>query len=160
MKLQGVDLHATEGAVGSAVRYDALAHQMELMKSMGANALRTAHNPPAPELVAGLRAARHPDDGRGLRLLAHREAGRSTTTSTSTQWSDSDIKEMVNAAKNSPAVVLWSIGNETPDTGLPGGPAIAQKLIADIKVDRHHPAGGHGLGQVPQRAATLARRRT
>ena len=51
MKLQGVDLHATEGAVGSAVRYDALAQQMELMKSMGVNALRTAHNPPAPELV-------------------------------------------------------------------------------------------------------------
>jgi len=51
LKLQGVDLHATEGAIGSAVRYDALVQQMEIMQSMGANALRTAHNPPAPELV-------------------------------------------------------------------------------------------------------------
>src|SRR5262249_55683998 len=69
MKLQGVDLHATEGAIGSAVRYDALVQQ----------------------------------------------------------------KEMVHAAKNSPAVVLWSIGNETPDTGLPDGPPIAQQLIGYIK---------------------------
>jgi len=40
---------------------------------------------------------------------------------------------MVLAHRNSPAVVLWSIGNETPDTGLPGGPAIAARLVADVK---------------------------
>jgi beta-galactosidase len=38
LKIQGVDLHATEGAVGSAVRFDAMARQMALMKSMGVNA--------------------------------------------------------------------------------------------------------------------------
>jgi beta-galactosidase len=40
---------------------------------------------------------------------------------------------MVLAHRNSPAVVLWSISNETPDTGLPGGPAIAARLVADVK---------------------------
>jgi beta-galactosidase len=132
MKLQGVDLHATEGAVGSAVRYDALARQMELMKSMGVNALRTAHNPPAPELVQVCER---------LGIVMMVEAFDCWHTGKLPydyhlyfdQWSDSDIKEMVNASKNSPAVVLWSIGNETPDTGRSSGPGIAKKLVADIK---------------------------
>ena len=47
---------------------------------------------------------------------------------------------MVNAAKNSPAVVLWSIGNETPDTYMTDGPGIAKQLIADIKsIDTSRP---------------------
>jgi len=132
IKIQGVDLHATEGAVGSAVLYDALAHQMRLMKGMGANALRTAHNPPAPELVQICER---------LGILLMVEAFDCWHTGKVAfdyhlyfdAWSDSDIKEMVDAAKNSPAVVLWSIGNETPDTGSSRGPGIAQKLIADIR---------------------------
>jgi beta-galactosidase len=132
MKIYGVDLHATEGAVGSAVRYDAMVQQMELMKSMGANALRTAHNPPAPELVQVCER---------LGILMMVEAFDCWHTGKVAfdyhlyfdAWSDSDIKEMVNASKNSPAVVLWSIGNETPDTGSSRGPGIAQKLIADIR---------------------------
>ena len=132
MKIQGVNLHATEGAVGSAVRYDALVRQMRLMKSMGVNALRTAHNPPAPELIAVCEQ---------LGILMMVEAFDCWHTGklpydyhlSFDQWGDTDIKEMVNAAKNSPAVVLWSIGNETPDTGSSRGPGIARQLVADIK---------------------------
>jgi beta-galactosidase len=48
--------------------------------------------------------------------------------------SDADVKEMVHAAKNSPAVVLWSIGNEIPDsTNATVGVPIAQRLLADVK---------------------------
>jgi beta-galactosidase len=132
LKIQGVDLHATEGAVGSAVRFDALVRQMELMKSMGVNALRTAHNPPAPELVRVCEQ---------LGIVMMVEAFDCWHTGKLPydyhldfdQWSDSDIKEMVHASKNSPAVVLWSIGNETPDTGSSRGPGIAKQLVADIK---------------------------
>ena len=132
MKIQGVDLHATEGAVGSAVRYDALVRQMRLMKSMGVNFLRTAHNPPAPELIAVCEQ---------LGILMMVEAFDCWHTGKLPydnhlyfdQWGDADIKEMVNTAKNSPAVALWSIGNETPDTGSSRGPAIARQLVADIK---------------------------
>jgi beta-galactosidase len=132
MKLRGVDLHATEGAIGSAVRYDALSRQMELMQSMGVNTLRTAHNPPAPELVQVCER---------LGILMMVEAFDCWQTGKVAddyhlyfnQWSDYDIGEMVNASKNSPAVVLWSIGNETPDTGRSTGPAIAQRLVSDIK---------------------------
>jgi beta-galactosidase len=139
MKIQGVDLHATQGPLGAVILPDALARQMLIMKSMGVNALRTAHNPPAPELTAVCEQ---------LGMLMMVEAFDCWHTGKLPydyhlyfdQWSDADIKEMVNAHKNSPAVVLWSIGNETPDTGLPAGPAIAQKLIADVKsVDTTRP---------------------
>ncbi|HEY7432486.1 MAG TPA: glycoside hydrolase family 2 TIM barrel-domain containing protein [Streptosporangiaceae bacterium] len=132
MKLRGVDLHATEGAIGSAVRYDALARQMEIMQSMGVNALRTAHNPPAPELVQVCERL-------GIVMMVEAfDCWHSGKVADDyhlyfDQWSDYDIAEMVNAAKNSPAVVLWSIGNETPDTGRSAGPAIAQRLVSDIK---------------------------
>jgi beta-galactosidase len=106
--------------------------QLEIMKSMGVNALRTAHNPPAPELVQVCQR---------LGVLMMVEAFDCWHTGKVAYdyhlyfdaWSDSDIKEMVNESKNSPAVVLWSIGNETPDTGSSRGPGIAQRLIADIK---------------------------
>ena len=139
LKIQGVNLHATEGAVGSAVRYDALVRQMRLMKSMGVNALRTAHNPPAPELIAACEQL-------GIVMMVEAfDCWRHGKLAYDyhlyfDQWSDSDTTEMVNAAKNSPAVVLWSIGNETPDTYMTDGPAIARQLIADIRsVDTTRP---------------------
>jgi len=139
MKLHGVDLHAPQGPLGAAIRYDSLLRQMRLMKSMGANALRTAHNPPAPQLVQVCQEV-------GVLMMV--EAFDCWHTGKLPfdyhlyfdEWGDSDIKEMVNAHKNSPAVVLWSIGNETPDTGLPGGPAIAQRLKNDVlSVDATRP---------------------
>jgi beta-galactosidase len=139
MKLHGVDLHAPQGPLGAAIRYDSLSRQMRLMKSMGANALRTAHNPPAPQLVQVCQEV-------GVLMMV--EAFDCWHTGKLPfdyhlyfdEWGDSDIKEMVNAHKNSPAVVLWSIGNETPDTGLPGGPAIAQRLKNDVlSVDTTRP---------------------
>jgi beta-galactosidase len=151
LKLQGVDLHATEGAVGSAVRFDAMARQMQLMKSMGVNALRTAHNPPAPELIAVCEQL-------GIVMMVEAfDCWRHGKLAYDyhlyfDQWSDSDIKEMVNAAKNSPAVVLWSIGNETPDTYMTDGPAIAKQLIADVKsidTTRHVVMGSDQYRSVP-----------
>jgi beta-galactosidase len=139
LKLHGVDLHAPQGPLGSAIHYDSLLRQMQLMKSMGVNAVRTAHNPPAPQLVQVCQE---------IGVLMMVEAFDCWHTGKVAfdyhlffdAWGDSDIKEMVNAHKNSPAVVLWSIGNETPDTGLPGGPAIAQRLKNDVlSVDTTRP---------------------
>jgi beta-galactosidase len=133
MKIQGVDLHHDEGALGAAVNKDALMRQMKIMKSMGVNALRTSHNPPAPELVEVCQEL-------GIVMMVEAfdtwrtpkrpfDYGRFFDAN-----SDADIKEMVNASKNSPAVVLWSIGNEIPDsTSATVGLPIAKRLVADIK---------------------------
>ncbi|HEX6470118.1 MAG TPA: glycoside hydrolase family 2 TIM barrel-domain containing protein [Streptosporangiaceae bacterium] len=133
MKLHGVDLHHDLGALGSAINSDALVRQMTIMKSMGVNAFRTSHNPPSPEMI---------DVCQRLGIVMMVEAfdtwrtpkvrfdyGRFFDAN-----SDSDVKEMVNAAKNSPAVVLWSIGNEIPDsTNVSVGVPIAKRLIADVR---------------------------
>ncbi|MFL6074487.1 MAG: glycoside hydrolase family 2 TIM barrel-domain containing protein, partial [Mycobacteriales bacterium] len=131
LKLYGVDMHHDMGAIGSAVSDDALLRQMTIMKSMGVNALRTSHNPPAPELV---------DVCQRLGIVMMVEGFDSWHTGKTTYdyhrffdaWSDADITEMVTASRNSPAVVLWSIGNEIPDSTSAAGIPIAQRLIADI----------------------------
>ncbi|MFG1707807.1 glycoside hydrolase family 2 TIM barrel-domain containing protein [Nonomuraea sp. M3C6] len=132
-KLRGVDLHHDLGALGAATNRDAFVRQMTIMKSMGVNALRTSHNPPSPEVI---------DVCQRLGILMMVEAF-DTWRTPKVRYdyarffdanSDADVKEMVHAAKNSPAVVLWSIGNEIPDTtNVAVGVPIAQRLIADVK---------------------------
>jgi beta-galactosidase len=133
MKIYGVDLHHDEGALGAAVNKDALMRQMKIMKSMGVNAFRTSHNPPSPEMIEVCQEL-------GIVMMVE---AFDTWRTPKRQFdygrffdanSDSDISEMVNAAKNSPAVVLWSIGNEIPDsTSATVGLPIAKRLVADIK---------------------------
>jgi beta-galactosidase len=139
MKLHGVDLHATQGPLGAAIHTDSITRQLKLMKSYGVNAVRTAHNPPAPEFVAAAQQ---------LGVLLMVEAFDCWHTGKLPydyhlyfdQRGDSDIKEMVLAHHNSPAIVLWSIGNETPDTGLSDGPPIATRLMADVQsIDTSRP---------------------
>ncbi|SDY12266.1 beta-galactosidase [Amycolatopsis xylanica] len=151
-KLQGVNLHSTLGALGAAVNRDAIVQQLTKMKSMGVNAVRTSHNPPSPEFVAVCEE---------LGLLLMIEAFDSWKTKKRDydysrffdEHSSADIKEMVNAAKNSPSVILWSIGNEIPDgASIEVGVPIAKRLIADIKsIDRTRPVvlGSHHYTSVP-----------
>src|SRR6266567_7940764 len=109
IKLQGVDLHHDQGALGSVDNYDGLWRQMKILKSEGVNAFRTSHNPPSPEMI---------DVCQRLGIVMMVEAFDAWTNGKTTndyhlyfnQWSDSDIAEMVNEAKNSPAVIMWSIG--------------------------------------------------
>jgi beta-galactosidase len=139
MKLRGVNLHSSQGALGAVIDPAALERQLRLMLAMGVNALRTAHNPPAPELVAVCER---------LGILMMVEAFDCWRTGKVEfdyhrdfdAWSARDIAEMVHAAKNSPAVVLWSIGNEVPDASMAGGPEIAAGLIAVVRgIDRTRP---------------------
>jgi beta-galactosidase len=151
LKLHGVDLHNDEGALGSVDNYDAMWRQMSALKAMGVNAFRTSHNPPSPELI---------DICQRLGIVMMVEAFDAWDTGKLSadyhlffnQWSDYDIKEMVNEAKNSPAVIMWSIGNEIPDFTSPQALPIEQRLIADIRsVDTTRPivAGSDRYRSVP-----------
>ncbi|GAA4789243.1 glycoside hydrolase family 2 TIM barrel-domain containing protein [Streptomyces ziwulingensis] len=131
-KIRGVDLHHDLGALGAAVSADAVRRQLEIMKSMGVNALRTAHNPPdrtVTEVCAEL----------GIILLV--EAFDCWRTGKNRwdygrffdEWCERDATEMVRAARNSPAVVMWSIGNEIPDSTSTAGLAMADRVIAAIR---------------------------
>jgi beta-galactosidase len=151
LKLHGVDLHNDEGALGSVDNYDALWRQMSNLKQMGVNAFRTSHNPPSPELI---------DICQRLGIVMMVEAFDAWDVGKVSQdyhlyfsqWSDYDIKEMVNEAKNSPAVIMWSIGNEIPDWTSPQALPIEQRLISDIKsIDTTRPvvAGSDRYRSVP-----------
>jgi beta-galactosidase len=152
LKLHGVDLHNDEGALGSVDNYDAMYRQMSNLKAMGVNAFRTSHNPPSPELL---------DICQRLGIVMMVEAFDAWDTGKLSadyhlffnQWSDYDIQEMVNEAKNSPAVIMWSIGNEIPDWTSAQALPIEQRLISDIRsVDPTRPivAGSDRYRSVPK----------
>ncbi|WP_039940020.1 glycoside hydrolase family 2 TIM barrel-domain containing protein [Streptomyces himastatinicus] len=131
-KLQGVDLHHDLGALGAAFNADAALRQMTIMKSMGVNALRTSHNPPAPELIEICERL-------GIVMLV--EAFDCWRTGKNPydygrffdEHSEADITEMVRAARNSPAVIMWSIGNEIPDSTSTAGLGMAERLIDAVR---------------------------
>ncbi|MQY34151.1 Beta-galactosidase [Streptomyces sp. RB17] len=131
-KIKGVDLHHDQGALGAAISIDAVRRQMRIMKSMGVNAFRTSHNPPSPQMIQVCEE---------LGIVMMVEAFDCWRTGKTTydygrffdQWCEKDATEMVLAARNSPAVVLWSIGNEIPDSTSTAGLAMADRIIGAIK---------------------------
>jgi beta-galactosidase len=123
MKLRGVNMHHDLGALGSAVNYRAIERQVEILKGMGVNAIRTSHNPPAPELL---------DVADRLGVMIMEEAFDTWTQTKTTNdyglyfsaWAQRDIQEMVQRDRNHPSIILWSIGNEVSGATLD----IAQNL--------------------------------
>ncbi|MFF7934048.1 glycoside hydrolase family 2 TIM barrel-domain containing protein [Streptomyces sp. NPDC007940] len=131
-KLKGVDLHHDLGALGAAVGIDAVRRQMTLMRSMGVNAFRTSHNPPSPEMIQVCEEL-------GIVMLVEAfDCWKTPKTRYDygrffDEWCEKDATEMVLAARNSPAVLLWSIGNEIPDSTSTAGLAMADRIIAAIR---------------------------
>ncbi len=118
---KGVCNHHDLGPLGAAVNTAALRHQIELLKEMGANAIRTSHNMPAPELVAlcdemGMMMMIEPFDDWGFRPKSKNGYG-----SIFKQWAEKDMVNMLHQYRNSPSVVMWSIGNEVPSQWGPDG---------------------------------------
>ncbi len=122
-KFKGVCNHHDLGPLGAAVNKSALRHQIQLLKDMGANAIRTSHNMPAPELVElcdemGMMLMVEPFDDWGFRPKSPNGYGRFFN-----EWAERDVTNMVRQYRNSPAVVMWSIGNEVPSQWSPEGVA-------------------------------------
>ncbi|WP_369032758.1 glycoside hydrolase family 2 TIM barrel-domain containing protein [Streptomyces adonidis] len=150
-KIKGVDLHHDLGALGAAVSIDAIRRQMTIMKSMGVNAFRTSHNPPSPEMIQVCEEL-------GIVMMVEAfDCWRSPKTRYDygrffEEWADRDVTEMVKAARNSPAVLMWSIGNEISEFTSTAGLAMADRLIAAVKAsDDTRPVviGSHRHRSVP-----------
>jgi beta-galactosidase len=111
MKLRGVNMHHDLGALGAAVNYRAIERQVELLESMGVNAIRTSHNPPAPELLEIA-------DRLGVMILEEAfDTWQQPKTANDYSvhfdtWAQRDLQDMVRRDRNHPSIVLWSIGNE------------------------------------------------
>lgn len=120
-QFKGVCLHHDLGPLGAAVNRSAIRHQLEMMKEMGADAVRTSHNMPTPELVElcdelGLMLMVEPFDDWGFRPKSKNGYGTLFN-----DWAEKDVVNMVKNYRNNPSVVMWSIGNEVPSQWGPDG---------------------------------------
>jgi beta-galactosidase len=126
-KFQGVCMHHDLGALGAAFNRRAAERQLEILKAMGVNAIRTSHNPPAPELLEltdrmGLIVM---DEAFDMWAIPKVRNGLSKYWN---EWSEADLREFIRRDRNHPSVVLWSIGNEVQEQGRPDGAKVAQRL--------------------------------
>ena len=112
-KFKGVCNHHDLGPLGAAVNRSALRHQLEMLKDMGCDAIRTSHNMPAPELVELC-------DEMGFMMMveAFDEWDRAKCENGYhlyfNEWAEKDLVNMIRNFRNNPSVVMWSIGNEVP----------------------------------------------
>lgn len=151
VKFKGVCNHHDLGPLGAAVNKSALRHQVELMKNMGANAIRTSHNMPAPELVElcdelGMMLMVEPFDDWSFRPKSPNGYGAFFN-----EWSEKDVTNMVKHYRNNPSVVMWSIGNEVPSQWGPDGVkelTMLQDLVKSLDATRPVTCGMDQIGSV------------
>ena len=131
-KIKGVCLHHDAGCIGAAVNPSALTRQIELLKGMGINAIRTSHNPPAPELLTLC-------DEHGILVIDEffdewAEAKVKNGYHTSFEkHALSDIESIVRRDRNHPSVIMWSIGNEIGEQRYASGKALGEMLSRKTK---------------------------
>lgn len=137
--IRGVCQHHDLGALGAAFNLRAAERQLEILREMGVNAIRTAHNPPAPELLdlcdrLGFlvmdetfdcwRGRKKPND---YHLLYD-------------EWHEADVRALIRRDVNHPAVILWSIGNEIPEQANRSRFYLGEELAAIVhSEDRSRP---------------------
>lgn len=137
MKLNGVCEHHDLGALGSAFNKEALRRRFRLLKEMGVNAVRTAHNMPAPELMElaaemGLFVVSEAFD------MWERSKTMYDYSRFFKEWAQRDVESWVRRDRNHPSLLMWSIGNEIYDTHADErGQEITRMLMEEVH--RHDP---------------------
>ncbi len=132
VKIYGVCDHHDLGCLGAAVNKRAIERQLEILKDMGCNGIRTSHNPPAPELL---------DLCDKMGFVVMDEAfdmwkKRKTKYDYSLDWDKwhkRDLEDMVLRDRNHPSIVMWSIGNEIREQGDTSGITIARELAGIVR---------------------------
>ena len=111
MKLNGVCEHHDFGCLGAALHEDALHRKLTKLKAMGVNAVRSSHNPPAPELL-------NMCDTMGLIVMDEsfdmwrRRKTQNDYARFFDEWHERDLTDLVLRDRNHPCILMWSIGNE------------------------------------------------
>jgi beta-galactosidase len=128
IKMRGVNLHHEAGGLGAAVPERVWQRRLELLKAMGVNAIRTSHNPPAPEFL---------DLCDRLGFLVMAEAFDEWTIGKVpegyhqyfAEWSERDATDFIHRDRNHPSIVLWSAGNEIGEQSAPDGVQVLRRLV-------------------------------
>ena len=128
VRLNGVCDHHDLGPLGSALNLRALERQLEILKEMGVNAIRTSHNPPAPELLELA-------DRMGFPALYMTGYGATAGKRKNDyhllfdDWHEKDWRAELRRDRNHPSVILWSTGNEIGEQRTPEGQKVAEELV-------------------------------
>ncbi|MFH1195018.1 MAG: beta-galactosidase GalB [bacterium] len=131
--LKGVNQHHDLGALGAAFNTRAAERQLEILREMGCNSIRIAHNPPAPELL-------ELTDNMGFLVMDEafdmweRKKNPYDAHLIFPDWYEQDLRAMLRRDRNCPSVIMWSFGNEVGEqyTDIEGA-ALAKKLCDIIK---------------------------
>ena len=111
MKINGVCEHHDFGCLGAVVNEDAMHRKLTILRDMGVNAIRSSHNPPAPELL-------NMCDSMGLLVMDEsfdmwrRKKSQNDYARFFDEWHQRDLADLVKRDRNHPSVFMWSIGNE------------------------------------------------
>lgn len=133
LKIHGVCEHHDLGCLGAAFHKPAMKRKIEILKTMGVNAIRTSHNMPAPELM---------DLADEMGILIVSEAFDMWERSKTEydygrffkQWVERDVRSWVRRDRNHPSLLMWSIGNEIYDTHADDhGQEITRRLVAAVQ---------------------------
>jgi len=131
IKILGVCDHHDLGSLGSALNTRALERQLQILKAMGCNGIRTSHNPPAPELLDLC-------DKMGFIVMDEAfdcwEWGKVKYDYHLyfKQWHKRDLQDQILRDRNHPSVFIWSIGNEIPQQGDTSALRVAPDLAAIV----------------------------
>jgi beta-galactosidase len=131
LKILGVCDHHDLGSLGAAVNVRALERQLEILKAMGCNAIRTSHNPPAPELLSLT-------DKMGFIVMDEAfdcwEKGKVKYDYHLyfKEWHKRDLEDQILRDRNHPSVIMWSIGNEIPQQADTSGYTLAVELAGIV----------------------------
>lgn len=142
VQLYGVCLHHDQGPLGGAFYPRAMERQLEIMRDMGVNAIRTSHNPPAPELLDLC-------DRMGFVVWDEAfdkwdgTADRVKSQPPLPEYGEKQIRSFVLRDRNHPSIVVWSVGNEIGTGGRDGVTPERVKFMSDFvrKYDSTRPVG-------------------
>ncbi|WP_149205990.1 glycoside hydrolase family 2 TIM barrel-domain containing protein [Flavobacterium johnsoniae] len=129
VKIKGVCMHHDLGPLGSAINTRAIERQLEILKEMGVNGIRTSHNPPAPELLELC-------DKMGFIVMDEAfDMWKQTKTKYDygndwDKWHKQDLIDQLLRDRNHASIFMWSIGNEIPEQWSEKGVEIAKELAA------------------------------
>jgi len=132
LKIKGVCLHHDLGALGAAVNKSAIIRQLRLLKEMGCNAIRTSHNPPAPELLDAC-------DRMGFIVMDEafdmwrKKKNKYDYSLDFPVWHVRDLQDQVLRDRNHPSVFIWSIGNEIREQFDSTGISLARELAGIVR---------------------------
>ncbi|MDB5140748.1 MAG: beta-galactosidase [Mucilaginibacter sp.] len=139
MKILGVCDHHDLGSLGAAINTRALERQLQMLKAMGCNGIRTSHNPPAPELLELC-------DKMGFIVMDEAfdcwewKKAKYDYHLYFKEWHKRDLEDQILRDRNHPSVFIWSIGNEIPQQGDTSALRLAPELAGIVhSLDRTRP---------------------